>query len=201
MLPLHPSGMLLFDCWMSSGITTGQSIPKRASRSIFMFEDCANKPNTVADPREVERVVRDLQDRTLAGLEGYFSRLVYLASLRDYNTGRYHHYGLESRYSMEAIDAGLHRCHVRVFEELVSLPLKEQTEDLLNFFESLKEDKARLVLVWKRLRSYQILPPEDCHPLAQDLFDTNIQIMLRILRETDLWPLLHDSHGDADDLP
>jgi hypothetical protein len=27
------------------------------------------------------------------------------------------------------------------------LPLKEQTEDLLNFFESLKEDKARLVVV------------------------------------------------------
>jgi hypothetical protein len=25
--------------------------------------------------------------------------------------------------------------------------------------------------------------------------------MLRILRETDLWPLLHDSHRDANDLP
>lgn len=160
-----------------------------------------NHPKDATDPEEVERVVRDVEERTLVGLEGAFSQLVYLASLRDYNTGRYHHYGLESLYSAKAIDEALHRCHVRVFEELVALPLKEQTEDLLNFFESLKEDKARLVVVWKRLRSYQILPPEDCHPLAQELFDKNIEIILRILRETDLWPLLHDSHGDSDDLP
>ncbi len=165
-----------------------------------MSEEFENKPNAVVDEREIERVMRDFQERTLVGLEGYFSQLVYLASLRDYNTGRYHHYGLETRYLPEAIDAGLHRCHVKVFEELVSLPLKEQTEDLLSFFESLKEDKSRLVLVWKRLRSYQILPPEGCHPLAQELYDKNIEIMLRILRETDLWPLLHDSHGEADDL-
>jgi hypothetical protein len=158
-------------------------------------------PPPPANPQEVARLVRDFEERTLAGMEGNFSRLVYLASLRDYNTGRYHHYGLEERYAAEAVDEGLRQCHVRVFEDLVGLPLKEQTEDLLDFFESLKEDKARLVGVWKRLRSYQILPPEDCHPLARELFDHNIEIILRILRETDLWPLLHDPHRHPDDLP
>jgi hypothetical protein len=37
--------------------------------------------------------------------------------------------------------------------------------------------------------------------LARELFDKNIEIMLKILRETDLWPLLHDPHGHSDDLP
>jgi hypothetical protein len=166
-----------------------------------MLDELLPNPSSAANPEEVERVVRDFEERTLAGMEGQFNQLVYLASLRDYNTGRYHHYGLETRYTMEAVDAGLLLCHVRVFEELVAMPLKEQTEDLLIFFESLKEDKTRLVMVWKRLKSYQILPPEGCHPLARELFDTNIQIMLRILRQTDLWPLLHDPHRDADDLP
>jgi len=166
-----------------------------------MADDQPRNPTRGANRQEVERMVRDFEERTLVGLEGHFSQLVYLASLRDYNTGRYHHYGLEARYAAEAVDEGLHQCHVRVFEDLVALPLKEQTEDLLDFFESLKEDKARLVSVWKRLKSYQILPPEDCHPLARELFDKNIEIMLRILRETDLWPLLHDSHRDSDDLP
>jgi hypothetical protein len=166
-----------------------------------MFDKLLPDPNDAANSEEVERVVRDFEERTLAGMEGEFNQLVYLASLRDYNTGRYHHYGLESRYAMEAVDEGLRRCHVRVFEELVALPLKEQTEDLLTFFESLKEDKTRLVVVWKRLKSYQILPPEGCHPLARELFDKNVDIILRILRETDLWPLLHDPHRDTNDLP
>jgi hypothetical protein len=166
-----------------------------------MLSDDFPNSHIAANQRDVARFIHDFEERSLSGLEGYFNRLIYLASLRDYNTARYHHYGLEERYGAEVVDEGLRLCHVRVFEELVALPLKEQTEDLLNFFESLKEDKARLVSVWGQLRSYQILPPEDCHPLARELFDKNIQIMLRILRETDLWPLLHDPHRHADDLP
>ena len=149
---------------------------------------------------EAGRVEREIENRTLAGLRGHFERLIYLASLRDYSTGRYHHEGLESRFSPRAVDDGARRCHVKVFEELVSLPLKEQTEDLVAFFESLQEDKARLVAVWQQMRSYQVLPPEGGHPLARDLFDKNMDIMLKVLRETDLWPLLHDPHRDSDDL-
>ncbi len=168
---------------------------------MTMSYDQVPDTNPAASREEIERLVRDFEERTLAGMGGRFSQLVYIASLRDYNTGQYHHYGLETRYAAEAVGEGLRQCHVQVFEELVALPLKEQTEDLLSFFESLKEDKARLVVVWKRLKSYQILPPEDCHPLARELFDKNLEIMLRILRETDLWPLLHDPHRDANDLP
>ncbi len=166
-----------------------------------MPDDQLSNPDTLANPQDVERLVRDFEQRTLAELKGRFSQLVYLASLRDYNTGRYNHYGLETRYPSEAVDEGLRQCHMRIFEELVGLSLQEQTEDLLDFFESLKEDRARLVNVWKRLKSYQILPPEDCHPLARELFEKNTEVMLKILRETDLWPLLHDPHRDADHLP
>jgi hypothetical protein len=166
-----------------------------------MSDDQQSNQERAAFQQELERLVRDFEGHTLTALQGYFSRLVYLASLRDYNTGRYQHYGLEARYAPEVVNEGLHQSHIGVFEELVSLPLKEQTEDLLSFFESLKEDKARLVEVWQQLRSYQILPPEKGHPLARELFNKNIEIVLRVLRETDLWPLLHDPHRDADDLP
>jgi hypothetical protein len=166
-----------------------------------MSDEHVSNANTVAHPEDVDRLVSDFEQRTLSELKGRFSQLVYIASLRDYNSGRYHHYGLETRYPEPAVDEGLRRCHTRVFEELIGLSLQEQTEDLLDFFESLKEDRARLVNVWKRLKSYQILPPEDCHPLARELFEKNTEIILKILRETDLWPLLHDPHRDADDLP
>ena len=150
---------------------------------------------------EVARVARDWEERSLSEAGGCFGRLILVASLRDYNTGRYHHYGLETRYPEDAVDEALRRCHQRILEDLVALSLKDQTEDLLAFFESLKEDPARLVSAWQRLRSYQILPPEECHPLARELFVKNIEIILRVLRETELWPLLHEPHGQADHLP
>lgn len=160
-------------------------------------------PNPEKNPAlqaEIDEVVADVQVRTLAELPGKFSQLIYLASLRDHNTGRYHHYGLEARYSREAVDEGLRRCHAEAFDTLVSLSLQEQTQDLLSFFESIQEERARLVEAWERLRSYQILPPETCSRLARELFESNTVIILKILRETELWELLRDPHGDADDL-
>ena len=151
--------------------------------------------------KELTRVVETVQMNTLETMDGHFSRLIYLASLRDYNTARYHHYGLENSYESDAVDEGLRQCHTKVFEELMALPLQDQTRDLIQFFESLKEDRARMIEAWRRLRSYQVLPPENCHPLARQLFDDNIEMILRILRETDLWALLQEPHGHSDHLP
>ena len=160
-------------------------------------------PDHSADAKlaqEVGQVVADFQVKTLGALEGRFNRLIYTASLRDYNTARYHHYGLENRYGSEAVDQGLRQCHINIFEELMALPLQDQTRDLIHFFESLKEDRSRMIEVWQRLKSYQVLPPENCHPLARQLFDKNIEVMLHVLRESDLWELLHEPHSHSDHL-
>jgi hypothetical protein len=67
-----------------------------------MSGDLSPDPNLAAKRREVQRRVREFEERTLVGLQGHFNQLVYLASLRDYNTGRYHHYGLETCYTAES---------------------------------------------------------------------------------------------------
>jgi hypothetical protein len=169
--------------------------------TVEMPEDFLEGGADKAREPEVARALADLEARTLAEKRGYFDRLIYLASLRDYNTGLYHHYGLETRYSPQAVDEALHQCHIRTFEELMSLPLEDQTHDLVSLFESLRQERAQLINAWQRLRSYQVLPPDRCHPLARELFDKNIQVMLRVLRETDLWALLNEPHGDSHDLP
>jgi hypothetical protein len=166
-----------------------------------MHEEPENDRAPQASEEDVVRIIRDFEERTLKEMHGHFSRLIYLASLRDYNTGRYRHYGLATRHSAEAVHEGLHRCHVKTFEKILALPLREQTEELLEFFESLREEPSRLVEAWERLKAYRILPPEDTLPLARALFDKNVEVMLKVLKDTDLWPLLHDPHRDPDDLP
>lgn len=166
-----------------------------------MSEENVGSPEAVPPQEEAARIAEDLEKNTLAEKPGRFSKLVYLASLRDYNTGRYHHYGLEARYSEKAVDQALHESHIRIFEELTALPLEDQTRDLLSLFESIREERSRLIDTWQRLRSYQVLVPDNCHPLARQLYDKNIEVILRVLRETDLWALLHEPHGHPDNLP
>lgn len=149
---------------------------------------------------DVQRVIDNVRIHTLDDMPGQFSRLVYLASLRDHNTGRYNHYGLECRYCGDAVNEGLRRCHTQVFKEMIALPLQKQTQDLIQFFDSLKTQRPRLVEVWRRLRAYEVLPPEGCHPFARTLFCKNVEIILRILKQTELWELLDDTHGDSDNL-
>jgi len=165
-----------------------------------MEETAHNPVDQASVSAEAHRVIEDFERHTLEAIRGRFSRLIYLASLRDHNTGSYHHYGLETRYSSAAVDEGLRHCHAEVFADLLALSLQEQTQDLLRFFESLKAERKRLVEVWQQLRAYQILPPQNCRPLARELFSKNVEVILEVLRQTELWELLDDPHGDADDL-
>lgn len=150
---------------------------------------------------EIRRVMEDFQHHTLDKMPGRFHRLVYLSSLRDHNTGRYNHYGLEQRYSQQAVDEALGHCHERAFDDLLTLTLRDQTQDLIHFFESLKEERACLVEVWQQLQAYQVLPPQSSSPLARQMFSKNVEVILQILKESDLWELLNDPHCDPDDLP
>jgi len=170
--------------------------------TVEKMHEPARGPNELSSERsEADRVVENFLRQTLEEIPGHFSRLIYLASLRDHNTGRYHHYGLETRFSSEAVDEGLRRCHAEIFTRHLALSLQDQTQDLLRFFESLKDNRARLVEVWQQLRAYQILPPQNCSPLARELFTRNVELILEILRQTDLWELLDDPHRNPDNLP
>jgi len=76
------------------------------------------------------RVVQDFTQTTLAAIPGQFSRLSYLASLRDLSSGKYEHSGLSALYPDEAIQQALQLCHEQIFERILESPLSSQQEDL-----------------------------------------------------------------------
>src|SRR5580704_7312668 len=85
----------------------------------------ANCMNWRTKRENVERAAEDLQRRTLAEIPRSLDRLIYLASMRDYNTGLYYHDGLAARFTQEAACEALADCHREAFRDLLGASLEE----------------------------------------------------------------------------
>ena len=131
----------------------------------------------------VKKIVADIECLTLSNVNTYFGRLIYFASLRDHSTGRYFHEGLMARYSNEeAVHEAISLCHSKSFTDFVNFSLEEQTREVSEVLGSQEEPTPALLRTWRRLRSFEILHPEKCHPIARELFARNVEIILKVLQ-------------------
>lgn len=129
------------------------------------------------------RVVQDFTQTTLAAIPGQFSRLSYLASLRDLSSGRYEHSGLSALYPDEAIQQALQLCHEQIFERILESPLSSQQEDLRGCLAGMEDGLSEAASHWRRIESYRMLVPEAVPDYLKDLFCSNLRALLEILVE------------------
>ena len=141
------------------------------------------RPNQV-NSMAVEDGLRDLRNRTLAKLDGDFARLVYLASTRDYNTGRYAHDGLSFRFTESVAQKVLAEAHREVFASLALSPLKILVAQLEQYIRSGCARPDELLASWGELEPFRILAPEYDDPITVKLFISNVRIALAIVRES-----------------
>jgi hypothetical protein len=131
---------------------------------------------------DVEPAVTDLRNRTLSRLPGDFSRLVYLASSRDCNSGRYYHDGLEFHFSQNVASKAMAMCHREIFDRLVYVSLEELIEELGNYISSTDEQPEEFLKSWKHLGSYRVTIPSECDELEAEVFLSNVKMALAILQ-------------------
>jgi hypothetical protein len=123
----------------------------------------------------------DLRSRTLAQTSGALDGMIYLASMRDYNTGLYVHQGLAARFSAEVACEALADCHQECFRELISLGLKELTEQLNVYMRSTGTTADDFLRTWRELEPYRVAIPVGAESLAAQFLFSNLKVALAIL--------------------
>src|SRR6202171_603321 len=87
----------------------------------------------------------DLWKHTLSQIPSTYGRVVYLASLRDANSGIYRHHGLSAAFGREESLSALRKSHEDAFREWLNLPLPDKSADLVAYFQSLDENPRQVV--------------------------------------------------------
>lgn len=130
---------------------------------------------------DVLQAADDLRRRSLASYRRPLDRLIYLASMRDYNTGLYYHDGLASRYSPEVACEAMADCHREAFRQLVGNSIEELVQQLEAYMESTHTSPNDFVTAWKGLEPYRVAVPVESDPLAAQLLFSSFKVALAIL--------------------
>lgn len=132
--------------------------------------------------RPDETPAAEVWRRTLAQIPSLFGRLAYLASLRDPNTGQYHHYGFAQRFNEREANKTLKHSHLNVFSDWLCFSLEEQKSDLELYLEGCEGDKREIVANWLEWPPFMNWIPTQTRDAERDLFRTDLETVLEIVR-------------------
>ncbi len=124
----------------------------------------------------------DLWRRTLSQIPTVYGRLVYLAQLRNPNSGEYEHHGLVMMFGEEEAGRAMLESHNRCFAEWLQMGLEQQQADLDLYLSAQPTHRRTLVENWLRLKPYRSLLPLSYTPAEQDLFLADLETLLTLLR-------------------
>jgi hypothetical protein len=124
----------------------------------------------------------DLWRNTISQIPTVFGRLVYLASLRNPNTGAYEHHGLALVFGEDEANKALKNSHSAVFGEWISFNLEQQKADLDLYISGLFEDKRIVVETWLRLTPYRNLLPGSVRGVERSLYIADFTALLELLK-------------------
>jgi hypothetical protein len=130
----------------------------------------------------VGEAYEDLLQRSLSRISGDLARLIYLASTRDYNTGKYHHDGLAVHFQTEVAGQALELAHRQIFYRIAARSLEELVGEVELYINSSRQSREDVLQVWQKLEPYRVALPVDVNVAVAQLFVSNVRLALAILR-------------------
>lgn len=126
----------------------------------------------------------DLWKHTLSQIPSVYGRLVYLASLRDPNSGAYRHHGLSAAFGREQSTYALKKSHDQTFLEWLTMPLAAKSADFRAYLQSANsEENPQAVLTYlARGSRYAMQAPDTAGPAQREQFQLEVGILLELLK-------------------
>lgn len=131
--------------------------------------------------------VEDQLELTFTYLPTRFSRLAFLASVRDSYTGRYLHEGWVMISSRDGIHEILQRTHKQVFDLVLKMSLLEMCAELRRYFESLTNTEGQTLNLWLELQTYRDMIPQGASEVSREFFLSQMKIALKTLLTVPDW--------------
>ncbi len=124
----------------------------------------------------------DVWDRDLAHIPTSYGRLVYLAGLRNPDSGRYEHYGCDRSADAEA-NKLLKRIHEDLFKDWVRCSLEQKKLDIEMYITGIDQvDHAELIDAWLRLTPYKNLVPASIQGPERQKHISDFEAILGLLK-------------------
>lgn len=141
-----------------------------------MREVSMRSPNPQVD-------IHEIWASNLSQIRTAYGRLVYLAGLRNANTGRYEHYGSDGQ-ARTNMDRALKTIHERLFRDWVGFPLKRKQSDIEEYISGIEHevDRTELIDAWLRLTPYKNLVPASIQGPERQKHISDFEAILGLLR-------------------
>ena len=132
-------------------------------------------------PSAVDTAIQDLSRALCCSLPNDFSSLIFLATIRDNNTGSYIHPEIAKRFSDAIADEAMLACHRQIFERVVALSLEDLTDQLDAYMKTVAAPRRRLIESWTKVRAYRSTIPIDADPILSEIYFMKVEVAIAIL--------------------
>ncbi len=122
--------------------------------------------------------IEDLRFYTLAAIPSLFGRIVYMANLRNEETGRYEHYGLAVVFGEKDAERALRLTHQESFQEWLTCGMREQKKDLELHFSTVRDGTDS----WLKRTGFKEFLPQNCRAPEKQMFTDDLKQVLQIIR-------------------
>ena len=109
------------------------------------------------------------------------SKLILLSTLRDNNTGKYHHPNLSRKFPSEVVSQTLARIHREACEELLRYPIAELIYELELYADQSRAERQNFIASWKGTRAYRAAKPAELDPFSSLCYELTLDLAVAVL--------------------